>query len=291
MNERQKGLFICFWVYLIAFVVAIYCANQIIGAHQWVVVSFAHFVATCVVYIGSFIYKNSSLYDPFWSFVPAPIAVYVAFWPESEVLDYEKILLVLVPIIFWSFRLNLNWLRKWPGLIEEDFRYVKLKKGSRLWINFVDFFGIHMFPTFQVNLSLLPIYYILSTDTGDVSWLLYCASIFTILAVSLETIADRQMREFASIPSNHRATMRTGFWKFSRHPNYLGEVSFWLGLFLMALTAENYPVWLFICPLSMYLMFALVTCQMMDKRSLERRPDYAEYMQKTSQLFLWPPAK
>jgi hypothetical protein len=90
MNERHKGLFICFWVYLVAFVVAIYCANQIIGAHQWAVVSFAHFIATCVIYIGSFIYKNSSLYDPFWSFAPAPIAVYVAFWPESGILDYEK---------------------------------------------------------------------------------------------------------------------------------------------------------------------------------------------------------
>ncbi len=142
MNERLKGLLICFWVYLIAFVVAIYAANQIIGAHQWVVVSFAHFVSTCIVYIGSFVYKNSSLYDPFWSFAPAPIAVYVALWPESGVVDYEKILLVLIPVIFWSFRLNLNWIRKWPGLIEEDFRYVNLKKGSRLWVNFVDFFGI-----------------------------------------------------------------------------------------------------------------------------------------------------
>ncbi|MDC1191148.1 hypothetical protein N8148_03000, partial [Gammaproteobacteria bacterium] len=64
MNERHKGLLICFWVYLIAFVVAIYSANQIIGVNQWVVVSFAHFVAACIVYIGSFVYKNSSLYDP-----------------------------------------------------------------------------------------------------------------------------------------------------------------------------------------------------------------------------------
>jgi steroid 5-alpha reductase family enzyme len=99
------------------------------------------------------------------------------------------------------------------------------------------------------------------------------------------------MRAFASDSSNHGTTMRSGFWKFSRHPNYLGEISFWLGLFLMAVAGGNYPVWLFICPLSMYLMFALVTCKMMDDRSLERRSDYAEYMQKTSQLFLWPPTK
>ena len=61
------------------------------------------------------------------------------------------------------------------------------------------------------------------------------------------------------------------------------------GLYFMALSAGSSPSWLFICPLSMYLMFALVTCRMMDNRSLARRSDYAEYMKNTSQLFLWPP--
>ena len=47
--------------------------------------------------------------------------------------------------------------------------------------------------------------------------------------------------------------------------------------------------WLFICPLSMTLMFTLVTCSMMDNRSLLNRPDYSTYMAKTSQLLLWWP--
>ena len=144
-----------------------------------------------------------------------------------------------------------------------------------------------MFPTFQVNLSLLPIYYILSTDTGDVSWLLYCASIFTILAVSLETIADRQMREFTSIPSNHRATMRTGFWKFSRHPNYLGEVSFRFGLYIFAVASGSTYIWLLVCPMVMLGLFVFISCPMMDNRSLKKRSDYKEYMDKTPQLIMW----
>ena len=99
------------------------------------------------------------------------------------------------------------------------------------------------------------------------------------------------MKEFAKDPINRGTTMQKGLWKFSRHPNYFGEVSFWFGLFLMTLSLDDYPAWLFISPLSMYLMFALVTCRMMDDRSLEKRSDYADYMQKTSQLFLWPPSK
>ena len=289
MNAKYQGLIICFMLYTIAFIVGIYAANQTLATHQWIVVSIAHLAATCVVFAGSFIYKNSSLYDPFWSVVPAPIAIYLAFWPESITIDYEKIILVLIPVLFWSLRLTWNWAKKWEGLIEEDFRYVNLKKGSKAKVVFIDFFGIHIFPTFQVNLSLLPIYYILVVPTNEVNLAMYLASSFTFLAVLLETIADKQMYAFANNPNNKGTTMRQGLWKYSRHPNYLGEVSFWLGLYFMALSAGSSPSWLFICPLSMYLMFALVTCRMMDNRSLARRSDYAEYMKNTSQLFLWPP--
>ena len=291
MNVRQKGLFICFAVYAVALIASIIIAKHFVGMHQWAVVSIGHLVATLVVYIASYIYQNSSLYDPFWSVAPAPIAIYIAFWPESGVINYEKIILVLLPVLFWSIRLTYNWASKWEGLIEEDFRYINLKKGSKLRINFVDFFGIHLFPTAQVNLSLLPIYYILSKSSADIHWFLYCASLFALLAVVLETVADKQMKEFAKDPINRGTTMQKGLWKFSRHPNYFGEVSFWFGLFLMTLSLDDYPAWLFISPLSMYLMFALVTCKMMDNRSLEKRSDYADYMQKTSQLFLWPSSK
>ena len=56
---------------------------------------------------------------------------------------------------------------------------------------FIDFFGIHIFQTFQVNLSLLPIYYVLAVPTNEVNLAMYLASSFTFLAVLLETIADR----------------------------------------------------------------------------------------------------
>ncbi|GIS76424.1 MAG: hypothetical protein CM1200mP12_21430 [Gammaproteobacteria bacterium] len=65
--------------------------------------------------------------------------------------------------------------------------------------------------------------------------------------------------------------------EISRHPNYLGEVLFWWGLYLMTLSVNLNFWWLFICPLSMTLMFTLVTCSMMDNRSLLNRPDYSTY--------------
>ena len=80
-------------VYVIALVVAVVGSYQFLGLHQWLLVLIGHLLATVVVFIASQLYKNSSLYDPFWSVAPIPIAIYVAFWPESSEVNIEKVIL------------------------------------------------------------------------------------------------------------------------------------------------------------------------------------------------------
>ena len=267
-----------------AFLVAIVTCYFFPYSNQWLMLLAGHLSATLIVFLSSQIFRNSSLYDPFWSVAPLPIALYLSIYPESGKIDLEKIILINLPIIFWSIRLTSNWARDWKGLSDEDFRYVNLK--SKPFGFLIDLFGIHVYPTLQVNLSLLPIFFSLSLSVNEVNIYLYLASIFTFLAVILETIADEQMRIFRRADSMGK-TMREGLWAYSRHPNYLGEILFWWGLYFMTISLEPNLWYLFICPLIMNLMFSLITCQMMDNRSLEKRPDYREYMNSTRQLIIW----
>ena len=271
--------------YLAAFVAAIVACNLLTNSNQWIMLLFGHLTATLVVFISSQIFRNSSLYDPFWSVAPIPIVVYLAIYPESEQINLEKTFLIVLPVLFWAFRLTLNWSRDWKGLGDEDFRYVNLKQKP--FAIMIDLFGIHIYPTLQVNLSLLPIYYGLSISTNSANFYLYLASIFTISAVIFETVADEQMRTFRNSDVNMGKTMKEGLWARSRHPNYLGEILFWWGLFFMTVSIDTGFWYLFICPLIMNLMFSLITCRMMDNRSLERRDDYAEYLDTTRQLIPW----
>ena len=286
MGIKSKSLLICGFVYVVAIAAAFITCSYLLHLNQWVMILCGHLIATIVVYLASFIYKNSSFYDPFWSVLPIPIVFYIAFWPVSKNLDHEKIILFLIPILFWGIRLTFNWVRRWEGLNDEDFRYVDLKslKFSKL----IDLFGIHIYPTLQVNLSLLPTYYALSISTNTSNIWLYLASLFTFIAVILELISDNQLWKFKKDNSNINKFIDTGLWKFSRHPNYLGEVLFWWGIFFMLLSVDISYWFLFICPLSMNLMFSLITCSMMDKRSLEKREGFKEYMSKTNQLIIWP---
>ena len=285
MGIKVKSLIICLLVYIFALTISILICSNIV-LNQWVTVLIAHIIATVIVFIASSLFKNSSFYDPFWSIVPIPIVIYVSFWPDSENLDYEKIFLFFIPVFYWGIRLTYNWARRWEGLYDEDFRYEDLKELK--FASFIDFFGIHLYPTLQVNLSLLPVYYGLSVSTNPSNYWLYLASFYTIMAVTLELISDNQLWKFKKNKDNKNKFIKTGLWSYSRHPNYLGEILFWWGIFFMTLAVDVSYWYLFICPLSMNLMFALITCKMMDNRSLIKRDGYKDYMNKTNQLLIFP---
>jgi steroid 5-alpha reductase family enzyme len=97
------------------------------------------------------------------------------------------------------------------------------------------------------------------------------------------------MREFRKDDLNKGKTMNKGLWRLSRHPNYFGEVMFWVGLYLMAILTVETPLWLLVSPVSMLMLFVFISCPMMDNRSLKNRDDYKDYMDRTPQLFLWFP--
>ena len=285
----NKAFLLCIFSYVIALVAAVTSSSFFMDGHLWKAITIGHLVATLIIYLASVLAKNSSFYDPFWSIAPLPIVMYLSFMSYEKDENLIKILVILIPVTYWSLRLTNNWRRSWKGLTHEDFRYIDLKTRFKKFPYLIDFFGIHLYPTLQVNFSLFPLYYYFLSDFSSIPIALYFFSFFTIGAVLLEHLADEQMREFRSKPENKGKTMNSSLWKYSRHPNYLGEVLFWWGLYLMTLSVNLNLWWLFICPLSMTLMFTLVTCSMMDNRSLLNRPNYSTYMAKTSQLLLWWP--
>ena len=285
----NKAFTVCIFSYVLALVAAVISSSFFIEQHLWKAITVGHVVATLIIYLASVLAKNSSFYDPFWSIAPLPIIIYLSFISYEIDENILKILVILIPFTYWSIRLTNNWRRSWKGLTHEDFRYIDLKTRFKKFPYIIDFFGIHLYPTLQVNFSLFPLYYYFLSDFSSIPISLYIFSFFTIGAVFLEHLADEQMQEFRSKPENKGKTMNKSLWKYSRHPNYLGEVLFWWGLYLMTLSVNLNLWWLFICPLSMTLMFTLVTCSMMDNRSLLNRSDYSAYMAKTSQLILWWP--
>ena len=281
IKSKNGSLALVFFYYVISFYLA-YLVTKNFNFDGWLYILIWHVSATLIIFLFSNIHKNSSIYDPFWHVAPIPIVFYIA---KQSSLPTLELNLVLAAFLFWALRLTYNWYLNWNNLDHEDFRYIDLKNNNKYMAFINDLFGIHLIPTLIVNVSLYPIYVALNSES--LNELVYVGFIIIIIAVVIQYISDDQMRKFRKDASNLGKTMKYGLWKYSRHPNYLGEVSFWFGIYIFALASGLTTIWLLACPIVMLTLFVFISCPMMDNRSLKRRSDYKEYMDKTPQLFMW----
>lgn len=238
----------------------------------------ADVVATLVVFAYSRVFRNSSFYDPYWSV--KPIVLMTHFWllPESEGGVFVRQLLITLLATAYGIRLTYNWLRGWTGLDHEDWRYVDLRAKSGKAFFFVDLMGIHMFPTAQVFLGCLPAY-LAMRSSAPLGPLDAAAALLTGGAILIQATADNQLRRFVLSKPEPGTIFATGLWAKSRHPNYLGEILLWWGFALFALGTDP-RWWALLGAVTITVMFVVVSVPMIDKRSLARRPGYAEHMKK-----------
>jgi len=281
IKSKNGSLALVFFYYVISFYLA-YLVTKNFNFDGWLHILIWHVSATLIIFLFSNIHKNSSIYDPFWHVAPIPIVFYIANQSSLPILELN---LVIAAFLFWALRLTYNWYLNWNNLDHEDFRYIDLKNNNKYMAFINDLFGIHLIPTLIVNVSLYPIYVALNSES--LNELVYVGFVIIIIAVVIQYISDDQMRKFRKDKSNLGKTMKYGLWKYSRHPNYLGEVSFWFGIYIFALASGLTTIWLLACPIVMLALFVFISCPMMDNRSLKRRSEYKEYMDKTPQLFMW----
>jgi steroid 5-alpha reductase family enzyme len=267
--------------YAVALVAALAVGWALRDRHPIFVAAAADLVATLVVFGFSVGYDNSSLYDPYWSVAPLPITIY---WTGAPGL---RQLLILALVALWGVRLTGNWAARWRGIGDEDFRYQEIRgrTGRLYWP--ASLVSIHLMPTIWVFLGLLPLYPALARPI-PVTGLDFAALVVTAAAIAIEAAADRQLRVFLRTRRDPEAILDKGLWARCRHPNYLGEVLFWWGLYLFGVAAEPAWAWSGVGPLSIALLFVFVSVPWMDRRLLLRHPAWAQTMKSLPALLPWP---
>ena len=285
MTSKRRGRVFVVIAYISALIAALAVGHAISGKHAIVIAAASDFAATVVVFVFSTLLNNSSVYDPYWSVAPFPVALYWTAAAPAGAFGFRQLLIVAL-VAVWGCRLTTNWALRWRGPADEDFRYVEIrgKTGRAYWP--ASFVAIHLMPTIWVFLGLLPIFPALTRSGFGIVDVV--AALVTSLAIAVESIADHQLREFLRSPREPSAVLDSGVWSLCRHPNYLGEILFWWGLFLFGIAANPGWLWSVVGPLSITLLFVFVSVPWMDRRMLSRHPTWAERMKKTPSLFPWP---
>lgn len=279
-------------VYLIAFGAA--TVWLLVGPDTewlWLDGLLADLIATIVVFGGSRVLHNSSCYDPYWSVLPPYLVIFWFLAAETPGVDDGRAIMVLVVVFVWAIRLTGNWLHDWPGLHHEDFRYAPLRDGAGKLEAVVDFAAIHLFPTLIVFAALVPAYAVLARPGEPVNWLDIVALVVGIGAPILQFVSDAQMRAFIRTRQPGQA-MESGLWAWSRHPNYFGEISFWFALAFFGIAGAPEDWWWLVAgAIAMTVMFQAASIPMMEKRSLERRPNYQDVIDRVPRLVPRPPRR
>ena len=260
------------------------------SAWLWLDTLVADLLATLVVFGFSRWYGNSSFYDAYWSVAPPLLLLY--WWAEAGAgADPVRVALVTLVVMLWAVRLTANWVYTFPGMHHEDWRYPMLRERAGRWEAVVDLAAIHVFPTLQVFAASVPIYVAVTRSTRDVGWLDALALVLGVGAVAVELVADLQMHRFVRAREPGQV-MDRGLWAWSRHPNYFGELTFWFACALFGLAASPADGWwLFLGWAAMLAMFLGASIPMMERRSLERRPGYADVVARVPRLLPRPPRR
>ena len=253
----------------------------------WLDTLIADVLATLVVFAFSRAYRNSSFYDAYWSVIPPLLLFY--WWSQGDG-NVVRCWLVAVLVVVWAVRLTGNWVYAFPGLHHEDWRYPMFRERAGRWGPVADLVAIHLIPTLQVFLGMVPVYVAVTTPGDGLVWLAVLAFVIGTASVALEFVADVQMHRFVR-DRTPGAVMDRGLWSWSRHPNYFGEFGFWFALALFGLAAAPTAWWLFAGAAAMLAMFLGASIPMMEARSLERRPGYQSVVDRVSRFVPRPPAK
>jgi steroid 5-alpha reductase family enzyme len=289
-TDRPRGLAWILAAYGLASLAAVAVGWELRGTDALLVVAIADGVATLVVFAFSVALDNSSVYDPYWSV--APMVMVVCWWwisPATSGSMASRQALVIALLAVWGSRLTFNWARRWGGLPDEDFRYVEIRRraGRGYWP--ASLVVIHLLPTAWVFLGLLPVYAAVAVPERPLGALDVLGTVVAVAAIAIESNADRALSDFRRARRDPAEVLQRGLWRWSRHPNYFGEILFWWGLFLIGLSARPGWAWTAVGPLAITLLFVLVSVPWMDRRMASRHPAWEDVLRRTSALVPWPP--
>lgn len=286
--KRLLGLLSLFILYALATVAAVvlFTVFEKAGMNEYLNILVVDIIATVIVWLGGVLLRTASAYDPYWSI--QTLIIYTFIVSKHNNWNFATISLFVV-IFVYSLRLTMNFIVGFHSLSYVDWRYKMLKEKSGKAYQLVNLFGICMFPTLVVYSASLPA--IAYADLTDYSFLDTIGLSVILFGTLLEFVSDIQMKKFIKVRNDRSEVLNKGLWKYSRHPNYLGEILIWFGVALTLIVSHLNYWYLAAGSIVNLLMFLFISIPMEEKHFKDYKPDYEQYKKETSVLLILPKKK
>lgn len=209
-------------------------------------------------------------------------------WLSMYIAGFSvKALLVNSLVTIWGIRLALHIYKRNKDK-PEDSRYLEWRNTWKMFY-LRSFFQVFMLQGLLLYLISLPVIFVNYSVTSSFSILNIIGIFVWAVGFYFESVGDKQLKEFVSKPENKGHIMDQGLWKYSRHPNYFGEVTQWWGILFIALSTVG-SVFIIVGPLTITILILFVSGIPLLEKKYAGRPDFEEYKKRTS-VFLPLPTK
>jgi steroid 5-alpha reductase family enzyme len=196
--------------------------------------------------------------------------------------------LVTMLVSIWGIRLALHIYRRNRGK-PEDYRYLAWRKEWGEWFFIRSYLQVYILQGLFLFFIIQPVLFI-NKSIETIGVLDVFGVLVWLIGFYFESTGDRQLKQFISNPTNKGKIMNQGLWRYTRHPNYFGEVTQWWGMFLIALSIPN-GIFTIIGPLTITFLILFVSGVPLLERKYAGRPDFEEYKKRTSVFFPMPPKR
>lgn len=285
MKKKILGLLILLFIYIIAYLFGFFSFILIPNSINIILKLFiADVVATVVVWIFGIVLKTASIYDPYWS-VQTPV-IYLTLLIYYGNYNLGNILFFIL-IMLWAIRLTINFIVTFGDISYIDWRYKDIKDKTKGLYQIANLLGIHMMPTILVFVASIPAFLYL-INGYDFILLNIIGYLIIILGVFFEFVSDINMHIYKKNRTSRSEIINVGFWKYSRHPNYLGEILFWYGVLAIFLV-NDFSYWYVIFgAIAINLLFLFISIPLEEKKLITYKDGYLEYKKNARMLIPLP---
>lgn len=239
-----------------------------------------------IVYVIALRQRRFDLVDTAWglTFIAITAAAYTA---GGNSLGVNPATLVLLLVCVWGLRLAGHIGRRFLRATKTDERYIELMKKWRGNVAVNAYLRIYVVQSLLALLVSIPVIHILILETVQWDWWIIMGLGTWMLGFITESLADRQLTAFLREPNNRGKLMNKGLWKYSRYPNYFGEITMWWGFACMAFGTPYGWVGVGGAALISYLIVYVSGIPPKEAR-LRTRPGWQKYVKSTRLLLPAP---
>ena len=230
-------------------------------------------------FIISLIKQRNDVADIAWGLGFVAIAFFL-FVTKAPTLQS---VMVYMLIAIWGIRLALHIGLRSKGK-SEDFRYKKWREEWGKSFLLRSYLQVYLLQGFFMLIISLPIIVVSITPNTNTNNFAYAGFFIWIIGFAFEAIGDYQLMVFVKNKKNKSDIMQTGLWKYTRHPNYFGEVLLWWGLFIIVIPLQ-YGIWAIISPITITFLLLYVSGIPMLEAKYKHNEQFQDYKKRTSAFF------